>query len=189
MKADQIARFLPETYRAALGQERLLDTLLVVMETMHAPADAVLDGLDSHFDPRRTPDRFVPYLASWLDLDRYLDWPGGPQAPPRYAAGLGRLRELTALAAELGWLRGTSDGLLRFLEAATGLPGFAIEENPPDGEGAPRPFHLRVRAPPAALEVRDLVYRVIEAEKPAHVTSEVEFEEGRPAAGELSGKE
>ena len=188
MKADQIARFLPETYRAALGSGHLLETLLVVMETMHAPADAVLDGLDSHFEARRTPDRFVPYLASWLDLDRYLDWPGGPQAPPRYAAGLGRLRELTAQAAELGRWRGTSDGLLRFLEVATGIPGFAIEENPPDEQGAPRPFHLRVRAPPAALEVKDLVYRVVEAEKPAHVTSEVEFEGGRPAAEDLSRK-
>lgn len=176
MKAAQIALFLPETYRAAIGPGGLLVALLSAMEALHAPADAVLDDLDSHFDARRTPDRFVPYLASWLDLDRYLDWPGGAQAPPRYAAGLGRLRELTAQAAELGRWRGTSNGLRRFLEVATGISGFAIEENPPDEHGSPRPFHLLVRAPPAAREVRDLVLRVIEAEKPAHVTSEVEFE-------------
>jgi len=184
MRRDHIAELLPEIYRASLPAGGPLAALLEVMEAMHAPVEAVLDDLDAYLDPRRAPDRFVPYLAGWLDLDRYLDWPGGRRgsAPPRFAPGLGRLRELTAQAASLARVRGTRAGLQRMLEVATGLAGYVLTEAPP-GEDGPRPFHLHVSAPAGARRFTDLVRRIVEDEKPAYVTYELEFEEAVAPGG------
>jgi hypothetical protein len=96
---------------------------------------------------------------------------------------LGRLRELIAQAAFLSQWRGTSRGLLRFLEAATGVQGFAIDEQVPGPDGLPRPFHLRVRAPQTTKPYSVLIERIIEIEKPAYVTYELAFETpGQPAS-------
>jgi hypothetical protein len=94
----------------------------------------------------------------------------------------GNLRELIARAARLSQWRGTAEGLVRFLEAATGRVGFAIEEQVPDRDGVPRPFHILVRAPESAREQRGLIERIIEREKPAYVTHAVAF--GPATAGE-----
>jgi len=43
------------------------------MEALQAPDEAVLERLDAIFDPRRTTDEFVPFLAYWADLTRLFD--------------------------------------------------------------------------------------------------------------------
>ena len=63
-------------------------------------------------------------------------------------------------------------GLVRFLETATGVEGFVVDEEV-DAAGRPRPFHCVVRAPAAARRLRDLVQQIVEAEKPAFVTYEL----------------
>jgi hypothetical protein len=85
------------------------------------------------------------------------------------------LRELIAAAAFLSQWRGTAKGLLRFLETATGVEGFEIEEHARDANGQPQPFHILVRAPAEAERYRGLVERIIEAEKPAYVTYELTY--------------
>ena len=50
-----------------------------------------------------------------------------------------------------------------------------IHEEVLDTNGRPRPFHVRIVAPAAALPHRALVERIIESEKPAHVTYDLEF--------------
>jgi hypothetical protein len=80
-----------------------------------------------------------------------------------------------AAAAYLSQWRGTARGLLRFLETATGLQGFIIEEQVLDPNGRPRPFHIRVIAPAEAAPYQVLLERVIEFEKPAYVTYELVF--------------
>lgn len=177
MEQHRIARFLPETYRAAIVPGSPLAAILATMEELHAPAEAALARIDDFIDPHRAPDDFVLMLSSWLDLDRYLDWTGGRKGvgQARYAAGLGNLRVLCAMAVHLMRWRGTRYALEQFLAVATGLSGFTVEENPPDAKGAAQPFHILVHAPPTARRFSDLVRRIVEEERPAYVTYDIEF--------------
>lgn len=179
MKQGEIEQLLPGVFRRTLHPNTPLWALLEVMESLHQPSEEVLTKVDDIFSPYRTPDQFVAFLARWVDLDRffpghYRDMAGAGESLP-LSTGLGRLRELIAAAAFLSQWRGTARGLRLFLETATGIPGFELDEEPPDPEGMSQPFHLRVRAPQEAVEHRALVERIIEQEKPAYVTYELEF--------------
>lgn len=179
MKRSEIEQLLPGIFQRTLRPQTPLYALLEVMEALHAPSEAVLADLDSFFDPYRTPDEFVPYLAGWVDLDRLLHEAKGYAAsnapPPPFPTGQGRLRELIAAAAFLSKWRGTPRGLLRFLETATGATGFVIDERTPGPNGQPRPFHLRIVAPQSVQPYQALLERIIELEKPAYVTYELVF--------------
>jgi len=178
MRRAEIERLLPDIFRRTSHPGNPLHALLEVMEALQAPSEAALRDLHTFFEPRHSPDAFVPYLAGWVDLERLLaEAPSGPDTPPppTFPTGLGRLRELIAQAAFLSQWRGTSRGLLRFLETATGAQGFAIDEQVPGESGLPRPFHLRVRAPRETEPHRVLIERIIEVEKPAYVTYELVF--------------
>jgi phage tail-like protein len=170
MRRAEIERLLPDVFQRTLAPESLLAALLDVMADQHEPAEAALERLDATFDPRRTADRFVPFLAYWVDLGR-LSEPGAggampPTSGPQITTGLGRLRELVAVGAYLSQWRGTAKGLRLFLETATGIGGFELQE---------ASFHLRVTAPEAARPHRALIERIVESEKPAYVTYELHF--------------
>ena len=177
MKKAQIKRLLPAVFQTAVRPGSPLFAILDVMETMHAPVEAALDRLDVTFDPHRAPDAFVPYLASWVDLEGLLDIPRirGMASTPSLSTGLGRLRELTAAAVTLSQWRGTRKGLRLFLETATGVTGFEVDEQVRGPDGKARPFHLRVTAPKELAEHRILIERIVELEKPANVTYELGF--------------
>ena len=66
--------------------------------------------------------------------------------------------------------------MTRFLEVATGVAGFVIDEQVLDEEGRARPFHLWVHAPRAAEPYTALVTRIVEQEKPAYVTYDLSFD-------------
>jgi phage tail-like protein len=137
--------------------------LLEIMDALHEPSEEILGNVGPYFDPYQAPDRFVPLLARWVDLERYLvDLP--PEATPasRFAPGLGRLRELINAVAFLSKWRGTAKGLRLFLETATGIEGFVIDEQAPGPDGLPRPFHIRVHAPAEAQHYHELIRRVVE---------------------------
>ncbi|MEP7105250.1 MAG: phage tail protein [Chloroflexota bacterium] len=175
MKPTDIARLLPEVFQRTVGRGTPLDALLEAMSELQERDEQVLTGLDRYFDPRRAPDAFVPFLAVWMDLERVLARPADHYYPAQATdsplqSGLGRLRELVAASAELSMRRGTARGILRFLEIATGVHGFAVDE-----EIAGRPYHVRFRAPAGAAAVSALVARLIELEKPAYVTYDLEF--------------
>jgi phage tail-like protein len=181
MKRTEIERLLPGVFQRTLRPGNPLSAILDVMEGLHAPSEGQLESLDAVFDPRRTPDKFVSFLARWLDLERLFDKParGQPQTSALpIPTGLGRLRELTAAAAHLSQWRGTAHGLLLFLRTATGHPGFAVEEQVEGVDDKTRPFHIRVRAPGEMFPYRGLIQRIIELEKPAYVTYELLFEAG-----------
>jgi phage tail-like protein len=186
MRLNEIEQLLPGVFQQTLREGGPLLSLLEVMEQLHEPSEAVLGRLDAVFDPRRTADEFVPFLAGWVDLERLFDFrPAGRQqslARSPITSGIGRLRELIATAAHLSRWRGTEKGLLLFLRTATGSDGFAVDEQVPGEDGRPKPFHIRVRAPAEAAEHRALIERIIELEKPAYVTYELEF--GQPTPGE-----
>ncbi|MET0772497.1 MAG: phage tail protein [Candidatus Limnocylindrales bacterium] len=176
MRSAEIEQLLPAVYQLALHPvegwglepDRRLGAVLDAMEALHDPIEQALHGLDAWIDPRRAPDAFVPWLASWVDLDRFAGGEVGPSA-----AETARLRELVAGASDLARWRGTTRGLVRFLEIATGLEGFDVDEDPLDADGRPRPFHVVVRGPAQAVELRPLIERIVESEKPAHVTCDL----------------
>jgi phage tail-like protein len=180
MKRTEIKTLLPEVFQRTCRRDQttgqtggLLDALLAVMEALHAPAEAVLAELGSAFDPRRTRETFVPFLARWVDLERIFA-PNDPLARqgrsrPAGSIALGRLRELTASAAWLSKWRGTLPGLQRFLQIATGEHAFIIRENL-DAQGQTCLFHFTVQAPATLAPHRPLLERIIESEKPAYCT-------------------
>ena len=182
MKQAEIQQLLPEIFQRAVHPGNPLYAVLAVMELLQAPSESILQNLESFFDPRRCPDRFVPYLASWVDLDRLLSTAPvsasarpTPAVPATFPTGVGRLRELVAAAPYLSRWRGTARGLMTFLEIGTGLKGFVVEEQPLGPDGFPRPFHLRIQAPAMDAATRSLVSSIIELEKPAYVTYELVF--------------
>jgi phage tail-like protein len=182
MRAERIARLLPETYRSTVRHGGVLETLLGIMEQMHERSEQVIGELDRYLDPMRAPDAFVPMLAHWVSFSGYLDWSGGrPGAgQPRFAPGLDRLRLLISAAASLNARRGTASALQEFLVTATGAAGFVVEESPPDALGHTRPFHIRIRAPAAARPYSDLLLRIVDRERPAYVTYEIVYDSSAP---------
>lgn len=175
MTNDHYARLLPEVFRQGMGPGQLLDGLLDTMSDLHGPCEAVLGQVQLLCDPRRVPERFLPFLARWVRFDGLCDERTRKQGRHSGVEDAGHLRELVACASELAHARGTARGLLRFLELATGLAGFSVQERVADAAGAVRPFHIAVTAPASARRQHDLVLTVIRMAKPAHVTCELRF--------------
>jgi phage tail-like protein len=163
MRSAELVQLLPGVFQAPPRLGGRLKALLETMEGFHAPGEAALAELDALFDPRRTPEGFVPLLARWMDLELPV------------TTGLGRLRELVAAGAELSQWRGTARGLLLFLSTATGRRDFELDERVPGPDGRPRPFHIRLSAPAELRPHRALLEDIIGREKPAYVTHELHF--------------
>jgi len=188
MKSNEIERLLPQVYQTAIGRKNQSDlplptplwALLNVMEALHEPAEQLLAQVETTFSPYRMPERFVPYMARWVDLDRFFPAAGDTVTAAETGAdvlstGNGRLRELIAVAAYLSQWRGTLQGLRLFLETATGSSGYEVDEYVEDANGMPRPYHIHVRAPQSCTRDRSLIERIIDQEKPAYVTYDLEF--------------
>lgn len=184
MNQARIVELLPDVFKVGATVENPLSALLGVMEQLHARDESILTGFGTYVDARRAPDEFVPYLAGWVDLAWLLvDPPDDPYAQPGtpFAGGLGALRELVATAADASKWRGTAAGLQRMLETATGVQGYRIEETVADEQGRPLAFHVQVVAPAEAEVFLDLVKRIVEHEKPAHVIADVVLAEVAPS--------
>ncbi len=171
MKKNKIANLLPEIFRRTLPrnweqrQDSVLGAMLAVMETLQEPAENAITYLDHYFDPQLAPDHFLPFLAHWVDLSDLIP----EEAPREYSTDtLLLLRRLIAAAVPLARMRGTKVGLERFLEAAIGLPGFTVED------ARQRPYHIIVYSPAITHAQERLVRRIVEREKPAYVTYELE---------------
>ena len=177
MKRNEIERLLPTVIRRTVRQDNPSLAILEAMSALHEPSEAVLAKLDDIFNPFRTPDAFVPFLARWLDLERIFDEPSAQASNGRspISTGLVCLRALTASASYLSQWRGSKKGLDHFLEIATGTEGVVIEEQVIGQDGEPIPFHLRVVAPETIKHHRSLIERIIESEKPVYVTYELIF--------------
>jgi phage tail-like protein len=176
MKRAEIERLLPSVIQRTVQPQSPLAAVLDIMEALHLPSETALARLDAVFDPRRTMEGFVPFLARWVDLDWLFQETRGTgtitRSRPTISTGIGRLRELVSSAAYLSRWRGTAKGLQHFLQRATGEENFEIKENV-DKDGLPRLFHLVVVAPGSMRPHQTLIERIIESEKPAYVTYEL----------------
>lgn len=104
-------RYLPALYE----RDDLMARYLMLFESFWAPVEMQIDSIDSYFDPRITPTGFLPWLASWLDLELDENWPDQ------------RLRQLIRWAIALHRSRGTKWGLLKYLEIYTGQRAEIVE--------------------------------------------------------------
>jgi phage tail-like protein len=182
MRRTEIEELLPEVFRRTIREGDPLRALLGVMEEMHAPSEAAYESVDNVFNPYRCPDEFVINLARWVDLARILggeEGAGGRRGEP-ISTRRGNLRELIATAFYLSQWRGTQRGLVRFLETATGITGFQIDESVPGSEGQLRTFFFRVTAPPEAAIHETLIRGIVGADKPAYVSFELVFKAPNP---------
>lgn len=155
---------LPEVLQVSTSGP--LQALDVVAADFLNPVAGVLADLDRVVDPFRTPDALMPYLSSWVDLDWLTLTDPDATAQPVLAGGVVPLRDLVAASADLAARRGTAGGLTRFLQLATGVPGFSVTEGP-------QAFHVVVTVPIAAGDQMPVVRRIVQVLKPAHVTAEV----------------
>jgi phage tail-like protein len=172
MSRERIEQLLPSVVRRAVVPGNPLAALTQVMADLFDPADSSAGTLDGYFDPWRCPERFLPLLATWVDI------------PLPVTTGPRQLRVLIAVAVGLHQVRGTRRALLAFLEAATGLHGFEIDETVRDTVGRVRPFVVAVRAPEAARVHAAMIERLIESERPAQVQCELAFVSTDAAAKE-----
>lgn len=168
MKAEMIARLLPDIFQAVAGSQGPLDGFLAAQEALHEPSERAISGFAERLDPRTAPPSFVYMLAHWMGLSYLLD---GSEGAPRFAGGVGRLRELIATTAANGKARGSMTGIVRMLETASGQRGFSIESDPEQA------YHVHIRAPAGSAALRSVIERIIEAEKPAFATYELQFAE------------
>ena len=185
MKRNNIEHLLPQVMRRAAGEGTPLSALLEVMAAHLEPTERTLADVPGVFAAHSCPPAFLPLLATWLDLDWLWQVEGRSSIAKvadawEHARGLscgpGRLRSLLEAAAWLSRWRGTARGLRHFLTLATGVRNIHIDEQVPGPDGRPLPYHIRIRAPGAELH-RTLIERIVNAEKPAHVTYEIGFEE------------
>lgn len=115
--------YLPAVLRQppAEGQESLLARFLPPFETVFGGLEGVLAELDRYFAPAFTDPEFLPWLANWVALVLDEDWPEAKR------------RRLITEAVDLYRLRGTLEGLRRYLEIYTGLPPIIREWHWPGG--------------------------------------------------------
>ena len=175
-ESHPLIHLLPAVYQRTLQDpklpNRILLALLDVITELQSPDQEMLAELDTYFDRYQAPDAFVPLLACWLDLDwLYTHLPARldeAALPENSHLEIGRLRELIAAATRFARLRGTAQGLLDFMETATGVHGLAVNDHVPG-----RSFHLQVWVPPQGEPQRALLARMLRVLKPAYTTAEL----------------
>jgi phage tail-like protein len=127
---------------------------LGMFESILIPIEWNVDNFDLYLDPGTVPTGFLPWLANWFEITFDPTW------------GEAQRRTLLAEAHQIYARRGTCWALSRVLEIYTGHRPEII-----DLDEDLEPFTFAVRLPLRAGEVnRELVERIIDANKPAHTT-------------------
>jgi phage tail-like protein len=182
---DSWMRFLPGIYQDSDEDNGdFLKKFLFIQQHIDHQTAEKLENQHRFFDPRQTPQQFLPWLASWMALSLQEGWKEE------------RRREILCRAAELFRLRGTAAGLqlalklfaetdAKVIENEWPYPGFII------GQKATITIEsvLAPRVPVSQCFVVDLgddrdkvpreklrsIHAVIEAEKPAHAHYALRF--------------
>jgi phage tail-like protein len=146
---DRYLKYLPVTFH----DDDFLSRFLGIFEAIWEPLENRQNHIAMYLSPRTCPVSWLPWLASWFDLDVPAYWPES------------RVRALLSEATDLYRWRGTVYGLTRMLEVCTGL-------KPEISESPAQPFVIRVvvRAPRNARpDLEDTLHALVQAHKAAHV--------------------
>ncbi|GAB4445386.1 MAG: hypothetical protein OHK0015_47600 [Chloroflexi bacterium OHK40] len=160
--ADDYLALLPPIYHDDL----FLRKFLLIFKATLDPLDRMIAQIHHYFDPRVAPEHMLPWLAAWVDLVLDERWPEA------------RRRELIGAASTLYRWRGTRRGLSDYLRIYTGTAPRIVEPGQERrGEAAlpPHTFRVIIEAPDIAALDRALVERIIELEKPAHTSYQLEL--------------
>lgn len=178
-------QFLPAVYR----EVDFIGRLMKIFEESFEPTVNTLQTLWAYLDPMTAPEALLPFLAQWVGWQNESGWTVAQQ------------RSLIKRAIEIYRWRGTRRGLLFYLHIYTGLPmhdptrspheqpiqihnaarqGFVLGETQLGATaimGGGKPFHFSVQLRPLAGEPLDesLVRKIIEQEKPAVCTYDLEI--------------
>jgi phage tail-like protein len=188
-------RNLPGLYQDSDEEQAdFLKRFLAIQQHVSLQIEEKLESIHTCFDPRETPEAFLPWLASWVALGLHEGWT------------VARRREVIFRAAEMYKLRGTAAGLRLYLqlfaevdaevrEFAWPYPGFVIGKHAVVGHQSTiaRPVFVTqcfvVRLPVKKSEISReklrTVHSVVEAEKPAHAHYALEFVEEQPVYEDL----
>ncbi len=156
---------------AVFHTDRFITGIVDGFDQVLAPVHATLDDLDAYLDPATCPPDFLVWLGSWLGVEVSERWPAR------------RRRELVARAVEVYRLQGTARGIRDAVELYTGsLPvvtdsGAVSASAEPLGDIPGRPgaeVTVTIAASDGDVSL-DVVERIVDAVKPAHVRSRVEF--------------
>jgi phage tail-like protein len=153
--ADDYIALLPPIYQ----DDPFLSRYLLIFKTILDPLERMIGQINLYFDPRIAPEQLLPWLATWVDLVLNEKWP------------LERRRELIGYAATLYRWRGTRRGLSDYLRIYTGTRPRIVEPGQERNGEAKLPDHtfaVYIDVPDPAQLDRELIERIIEAEKPAH---------------------
>lgn len=184
-------RHLPAIYQQpASDGSHLVQGLLWIAQSLFVGIERSLDRLPETFDPHGAPPEFLPWLASWLALGLDAGWDDRTR------------RRVLRRAAALYRVRGSKDALIEWIQLFTGLDvtidentwvfnGFRVGVEATIGVDSmvlervnkAHAFVVHVPVPADQLSEDDLsrLYRVINAEKPAHTIYCLAFAE-RPAS-------
>jgi phage tail-like protein len=142
------------SYLPGIYHTDFMARFLGIFESILTPIEWNVDNFDLYLDPGTVPTGFLPWLANWFEITFDPTWSEAQR------------RTLLAEAHQIYARRGTCWALSRVLEIYTGHRPEIIDL----GEDL-EPFTFAVRLPLRAGEVnRELVERIIDANKPAHTT-------------------
>lgn len=110
-------RYLPAVYQEDPASSEFLERFLSIFETAFYGLETEISSVFKYFDPDTTPESFLTWLASWLNLGLEEEWPEV------------RKREFIRRASELYKLKGTSLGIQRLVEIYTGHTPFLLEHS------------------------------------------------------------
>ncbi|MFF3159102.1 phage tail protein [Streptomyces sp. NPDC057910] len=170
-----IKGLLPTIYQ----EDEFLQRFTAGLDDVLAPVISTLDCLEHYLDPALTSEDFLPWLASWLDVDL-----GASHDAVRH-------RRLLAAAGDLYRRRGTAAGLRDQLwlmfgglvqvedgTAVTVRTASSAEDGRQEQQGPQWPALLTVRIAPEVSVDRAAIERFVAAAKPAHLPHVVEVLRG-----------
>ncbi len=178
-------QFLPAVYQ----EIDFIGRLLKVFEQSFEPAVNTWQSLWAYLDPLTAPESLLPFLAQWVGWQNEVTWSVAQQ------------RSLIRRAMEIYRWRGTKRGLQLYLHLYTGLPQHDPTRSPQQQPiqitsaiqhglvlgksdfgpqailGGGKPFHFNVTLRPNQGQFLDeaLVRSIIDQEKPAVCTYDLEI--------------
>jgi phage tail-like protein len=156
--AEPVSRYL-EYLPAIFADNDFLGRFLLIFESVWEPLENRQDHMHMYVDPATCPASFLPWLASWFDMETGSHWPED------------RVRDMIGQAMDLYQWRGTAYGMARIVELWTGIHP-RIEESPDE----PFVFNVRMRSEADRPIDRRLVEDLLRTHKPAHAGFVLEIE-------------
>jgi phage tail-like protein len=110
-------RYLPAIYQEDPVSREFLERFLSIFETVFYDLETEISHIFKYFDPDTTPQNFLSWLASWLNIALEEDWPEEKK------------RHIIRAAYSLYKRRGTLSGIIKLIEIYTGKAAIILEHS------------------------------------------------------------